>query len=64
MKNEDLVPFVGKKVKLSLHTGFVIKGIIDRISEETIFFSTNQTKSAIDIKGIAFIVIDNNNRGG
>jgi len=59
MKKEDIMSFIGHNVKLSLHTGFVINGKIDRISEETIFFSTQQTKSVIDIKSVSTVVLLN-----
>ena len=59
MKCEDIRPFVGKHVKIAYQNGFVINGIIERVSEETIFFRTRQTTSAIDIKIISSIVVRN-----
>jgi hypothetical protein len=57
MKCEDIRPFIGKNVKIAYQNGFVINGIIERVSEETIFFRTRQITSAIDIRSIASIVL-------
>ena len=55
MKREDIEPFLGKFVKLT-QNGFVLKGTITKISEESIVFETSQAKSVINIKNISSIV--------
>jgi len=59
MRSEDISPFVGKNVKLAYQNGFVINGVIEQVTEESIFFRTKQTISAIDIKIISSIVVKN-----
>jgi hypothetical protein len=57
MKKKDIMPFVGKYVKLAYQNGFVIEGMLNSVSEEIIFFSTKKTTSVIDIRAIASIVL-------
>ena len=59
MKREDILSFTGKKVKLAYKNGFVINGTLEKVGEETVFFRTSQTISAIDIQSIASIVVKN-----
>lgn len=57
MKREDIYPFLRKYVKLVQHNGFVLDGTIDKISEDSIVFTTRQATSIIDIKAISTIVL-------
>ncbi|MCK5260636.1 MAG: hypothetical protein KAJ44_00470 [Thermoplasmatales archaeon] len=62
MKKDDIEPFLKNYVKIVQRNGFVLDGTIDKVTEETIVFTTKQATSVIDIKAITSIVFKR--RGG
>jgi len=64
MKREDLMPFWGKNVKLEFSNGFVLEGKIVKITDDTVFFKTSETISAVSLWNIALIVLKKVNTDG
>jgi len=58
MEPEAVSIFEGKKVKLTLHNGFNLRGTILNVYTETIIFRTDQKTSAISIDDIKNLVED------
>lgn len=56
IKSEDLRLCENKEVKLVLDNNYVLRGIIDKVSEDSIFFSTSDKKSIIRLDAIKEIV--------
>ena len=56
MKKEDINAFVGDSVKLAFQNGFVLKGNIEKVTDDTVYFQTEESKSIIDIRNIASII--------
>ena len=52
MKSEDLKSCIGKKAKLVLDNDYVLRGTIDNVSEECVFFSTTEKNSIIRLDAI------------
>ena len=59
MKREDVLIFEGKKIKLVLNTNFVLCGVVEKVNDDTIVFSTNQARSLIRINNIEQIIEKN-----
>jgi hypothetical protein len=57
VKKEDVMPFLGKYVKLEFCSGFVINGEIVKISEDAVFFKTPDTISAVSLGNINTVVL-------
>lgn len=57
MKSEEIKLCEGKQAKLVLDNDYVLRGIIDRVSEDSLFFSTSEETSIIRIDAIKEIVI-------
>ena len=56
MKREELLPCEGKKAKLVLENDYVLRGIVTKVYDDNIFFSTPEKKAFIRIDIIKEIV--------
>jgi ribosome maturation factor RimP len=56
MKSEELKCCNGKKAKLVLDNNYVLRGIIDKVNEDSIFFSTAEKTAIIRLDAIKEIV--------
>lgn len=56
MISKDVKPFEGKKAKLVLDNDYVLRGKIDKVSNDSIFFSTSDRTSIIRLDAIKEIV--------
>jgi hypothetical protein len=59
MRKETISKVLGKNVKLIKNDGFVLIGKIDKVYEDAIFFTTNQTSALISLDAIREIVFLN-----
>ncbi len=56
MKSEEIKCCIGKEVKVVLDNNYILRGKIDNVSEDSIFFSTPDKKSIISIDVVREIV--------
>ncbi len=56
IKSEDLKLCEGKKAKLVLDNDYVLRGTIDKVSEDSVFFSTIEKTAIIRLDAIKEIV--------
>lgn len=57
MKAEDIVNLRGRKIKLVLDNDYVLRGILEQINEDSIYFKTPVADSVINLDAIKEIVL-------
>ena len=66
MERKDLTFFVKKLITLRKADGFILKGTITKLNDNSIIFETDQATSLIDITNIKEVVLKkeaNNGKG-
>lgn len=66
MERKDIIFFVKKLVTLRKADGFILRGTITKLNDDSIIFETDQATSLIDINNIKELVLKkeaNNDKG-
>jgi len=56
METEVLKKFVGKKVKIEYKNGFILRGEILELYEDSLYFKSQQAESVISISDIKNVI--------